>query len=53
MDLILINSNSVKFDHKLSNGDYISVYPVFENLDISHVTRLRQKPLRKILAQTE
>lgn len=40
VDLILINSNSVKFDHKLSHGDHISVYPVFENLDISHVTRV-------------
>ena len=40
VDLILINSNSVKFDHNLSHGDHISVYPVFENLDISHVTRV-------------
>ncbi|MBU4287980.1 MAG: Mut7-C ubiquitin/RNAse domain-containing protein [Proteobacteria bacterium] len=47
VDLILINGNSVKFDHILSHGDHISVYPVFENLNISHVTRLRPKPLRK------
>jgi len=47
VDLILINGNSVKFDHKLSNGDHISVYPVFETLDISNVTQLRPKPLRK------
>jgi len=47
VDLILVNGNSVKFDHILSHGDHISVYPVFENLDISHVTRLRPKPLRK------
>ena len=47
VDLILVNGNSVKFDHMLSHGDYISVYPVFENLDISHITRLRPKPLRK------
>ncbi len=47
VDLILINGNSVKFDHNLSHGDHISVYPVFENLDISHVTRVRPKPLRK------
>jgi hypothetical protein len=48
VDLILINGNSVKFDHKLSYGDYISVYPVFESLDISNVTRLRPKPLRML-----
>ena len=47
VDLILVNGNSVKFCHKLSHGDHISVYPVFENLDISHVSRLRPKPLRK------
>lgn len=47
VDLILVNSNSVKFDHKLSNNDYISVYPIFETLDISHVTRLRPQPLCK------
>jgi len=47
VDLILINGNSVKFDHILSHGDHISVYPVFENFDISHVTRLRPEPLRE------
>ena len=47
VDLILVNGNSVKFCHKLSHGDHISVYPVFENLDISHISRLRPKPLRK------
>ena len=47
VDLILVNGNSVKFCHKLSHGDHISVYPVFENLDISHVSQLRPKPLRK------
>ena len=47
VDLILINGNSVKFDDILSHYDRVSVYPVFENFDISNVTRLRPKPLRK------
>lgn len=46
VDLILVNGNSVGFDHIPLNDDRISVYPVFESLDISCVTRLRPKPLR-------
>jgi uncharacterized protein with PIN domain len=46
VDLILINSRSVDFDYQLKTGDNVSVYPVFESLDISNVTHLRKKPLR-------
>jgi uncharacterized protein len=48
VDLVLVNSQSVGFSHKLRNEDYVSVYPVFENLDISSVTHLREKPLRHL-----
>jgi len=47
VDLILVNGNSVSFGHHLQPGDQISVYPVFETLDISDVTHLRPRPLRK------
>jgi len=46
VDLILVNGISVDFSHRITNGDLISVYPVFERLDISVVTRLRPAPLR-------
>ncbi len=46
VDLILANGVSVDFSHGLSDGDRISVYPVFEALDISTVIRLRPTPLR-------
>ncbi len=46
VDLILVNGVSVGFDHIVGNGDRISVYPVFESLDIAGVTRLRPAPLR-------
>ncbi len=46
VDLILINSVSVTFDWHIDDGDRISVYPVFESLDISEVTHLRPRPLR-------
>ncbi len=47
IDLILVNGSSTGFDYSLRDGDRVSVYPVFENLDISTITRLRPEPLRK------
>ncbi|AFH47938.1 Hypothetical protein IALB_0226 [Ignavibacterium album JCM 16511] len=47
VDLILVNGKSVSFRYKIKDGDDISVYPVFESLDISDVQHLRPKPLRK------
>ncbi|TSA25577.1 MAG: twitching motility protein PilT [Bacteroidetes bacterium] len=46
VDLILINGRSVPFTEKVQDGDFISVYPVFESFDISLVCRLRPEPLR-------
>lgn len=47
VDLILVNGESVSFDYQIKDGDRISVYPVFERLDITSVTRLRPRPLRE------
>lgn len=47
IDLILVNGISVDFDYQLEGGEQVSVYPVFESLDISPLIRLRSKPLRK------
>ena len=46
VDLILVNGKSVGFEYIINDGDDISVYPVFESLDISDVQHLRPKPLR-------
>jgi len=46
VELILVNGKSVDFDYHLQNGDYVSVYPVFESLDISPIIKLHSKPLR-------
>ena len=46
IDLILVNGESVGFDHHLTGGERVAVYPVFEGLDISPVVRLRERPLR-------
>ncbi len=46
VDLVLVNGASVRFSHKLRGGERVAVYPVFERLDVSPITRLRPKPLR-------
>lgn len=46
VDLILVNGGSVGFDHIMKDGDLISVYPVFERLNISGLSKLRDVPLR-------
>jgi uncharacterized protein with PIN domain len=48
IDMILVNGISVNFSYKLRNKDTVSVYPVFESLDISSVTHLREQPLRDL-----
>jgi hypothetical protein len=48
VDLILVDGTSVGFEYRLKGGEQVSVYPVFESLDISPIIRLRAKPLRKI-----
>ncbi len=47
IDLILVNGESVDFNYILREQDRISVYPVFEALDIRDATHLRQVPLRQ------
>ena len=46
IDLILVNGISVDFGYQLEGGEQVSVYPVFESLDITPVIRLRAAPLR-------
>lgn len=47
VDLILVNGESVGFDYLLKGGERVAVYPAFESLDISSLTRLRPQPLRR------
>ena len=47
VDLILVNGGPVDFSYQVKDGDRISVYPVFENIDISPENRLRPQPLRE------
>jgi hypothetical protein len=46
VDLALANGKPVDFSHPVRDGDLVSVYPVFESLDIATVSRVRPVPLR-------
>lgn len=48
IDLILANGESVDFSYRVQEGDRISVYPVFESIDITSVLRVRPEPLREV-----
>ena len=47
VELILVNGRSVRFSYIVKDGDDISVYPMFEALDVRPLLRLRRKPLRR------
>jgi len=47
VDLILVNGESVDFSFQVRDGDRISVYPVFESLDITPALKVRPRPLRE------
>lgn len=46
VDLVLVNGRSVDFSYLVQQDDLISVYPVFESLDIRPLLHLRPAPLR-------
>lgn len=46
VDLILVNGESVDFTYRLKPADRVSVYPVFESMDIRPLLRVRPEPLR-------
>lgn len=47
VELILANGESVDFSYVVQDGNRISVYPVFESLDVTPVLRVRAQPLRR------
>ncbi len=48
VDLILVNGNSVDFTYQVQDGDRISVYPLFDSIDITPLLRVRPQPLQEI-----
>jgi len=47
VDLILVNGESVDFSYLVEDRDRVSVYPVFESIDITSLERVRPHPLRE------
>jgi uncharacterized protein len=47
VDLVLANGVSVGGDYAINDGDRLSIYPVFESFDISGLTRIPSRPLRR------
>jgi uncharacterized protein with PIN domain len=48
VELVLVNGQPVDFSHRVRDGDAVSVYPVFESLDVRAVPRPRREPLRDL-----
>jgi uncharacterized protein with PIN domain len=46
VDLVLVNGESVGFEHVAADGDRVAVYPVFESFDVGCLARVRPAPLR-------
>jgi len=46
VELVLVNGESVGFEHALRDGDRVSVYPQFEAFDVRPLLRVRTAPLR-------
>jgi hypothetical protein len=47
VDLVLVNGRSVGLSRTLKPDDFVSIYPVFESLDLGTLVRLRKLPLRR------
>jgi hypothetical protein len=47
VEIILVNGSSADFTRSLDAGNRVSVYPVFESLDVTPELKIRDEPLRK------
>lgn len=47
VELVLVNGESVRFEHALRDGDHVAVYPTFEAFDVTPLLRVRDHPLRE------
>jgi uncharacterized protein len=47
IEVILVNGESVDFSYIVNDGDEVSVYPMFESLDVRPLLKLRPEPLRQ------
>ena len=48
VEMVLVNGRPVDFSYRVGDGDSVSVYPVFESLDVATVSRVRPATLRDL-----
>jgi hypothetical protein len=48
IDLVLVNGESESLDYRLREGDRVSVYPVFDSIDVTPITKVENRPLRRL-----
>ena len=49
VEVILANGKSVDFSYIVKRQDDLSIYPMFESVDVTPILRLREEPLRDTL----
>lgn len=48
IDLVLVNGESESLDYRLREADRVSAYPVFDSIDVAPVTKIEERPLRRM-----
>ncbi|MHC4600877.1 MAG: Mut7-C RNAse domain-containing protein [Planctomycetota bacterium] len=48
VELVLVDGESVDFDRLVEDGERVTVFPVFESIDVSPILRVRPEPLREV-----
>ena len=48
IDLVLVNGESESLTYRLRERDRVSVYPVFDSMDVTSVTKVENRPLRRL-----
>jgi hypothetical protein len=53
VELVMVNGSSADLAHFLFPGDHVSIYPVFESLDVKSLLTIRREPLRRLRFVTD
>ncbi|HUI64789.1 MAG TPA: Mut7-C RNAse domain-containing protein [Bacteroidota bacterium] len=48
VDLILVNGESAALSHILRENDRVSIYPVFDSIDVTPLTKMDDRPRRRM-----
>lgn len=48
IDLVLVNGVSESLDYGLREGDRVSIFPVFDSIDVTPITKIKNRPSRRL-----